>query len=91
MTSVGSLENGASAKSTGTSAVSVITETIDSGDSITVDGTVLGGAAFAQTSASGSVAYVTSVSGADVTVEVINTDTASTITGTEVTVMAIVG
>lgn len=84
----GSTQNPSASHSTGTKNWSVVTETVDSGDSITMDGDVV--FAMAQTDSTGVVAHVTGTSGSDVTVETLSDvsgDTTST--GDDVTVIAL--
>lgn len=76
-------------KTTGTRKWSVVTETIDSGDTITVDGDVIGGAVFARTDSAGIFASVTGVSGDTVTVETVVASDGSSSTGDDVTVVAL--
>jgi len=90
MTVEGSTQNPSAAHSTGEKNWSVVTETIDSGGSITMDGDVIADAAFATTDTAGVVAHVTGVSGADVTVETLSdVGGGTTSTGDSVTVIAL--
>jgi len=86
----GSTQNPSAANSTGEKNWSVVTSTIDSGGTITMDGDVIADAAFATTDTAGVVAHVTDVSGADVTVEtLIDVGAGTTSAGDSVTVIAL--
>lgn len=87
MTVEGSTQNPSASHATGEKNWSVVTETVDSGDTITMDGDVL--FAMAQTDSAGFVAHVTNTDGADVTVETLDTSDGSTSTGDDVTVLAL--